>query len=139
MRYFITIAFFFISSAIFAQADSIGLKKAVADFNKALIAKDSVALKKLVHDKITYGHSNGWIQSKSDIIDDLYSGKIVYNVIDQYFDNIVLEGNTASVRETANINVEMAGKPLQFKLKILQVWVWKKKGWQLFSRQSVKI
>jgi len=139
MRYLITIAFLFISSAIFAQADSVSLKKAVADFNKALITKDSLALKKLVHDKITYGHSNGWIQSKSDIIDDLYSGKIVYNVIDQYFDNIVLDGNTASVRETANINVEMAGKPLQFKLKVLQVWVWKKKGWQLFSRQSVKI
>jgi hypothetical protein len=139
MRYTITIVFLLITSASFAQADSVSLKKAVADFNKALIAKDSIALKKLVHDKITYGHSNGWIQSKSDIIDDLYSGKIVYNVIDQYFDNIVLEGNTASVRETANINVEMAGKLLQFKLKVLQVWVWKKKGWQLFSRQSVKI
>ncbi len=138
MRYIVTIVFLFIAGASFAQADSVSLKKAVADFNKALINKDSVTIKKLVYDKITYGHSNGWIQSRKDIIDDLYSGKIVYNVIDQYFDNIILDGSTASVRETANLNVEMAGKPLQLKLKILQVWIWKKKGWQLFSRQSVK-
>lgn len=138
MRYVIIIVFLFIASASFAQADSVSLKKAVADLNKALINKDSVRIKKLVYEKITYGHSNGWIQSRKDIVDDLYSGKIVYNVIDQYFDNIVLDGNTASVRETANINVEMAGKPLQLKLKVLQVWIWKKKGWQLFSRQSVK-
>jgi hypothetical protein len=139
MRYGLTLLLLSFSLCVFAQADSVSLKKAVADFNKALIAKDSLMLKKLVHDNITYGHSNGWIQSKHDLIDDLYNGKLVYNVIDQYFDGIVMEGNTAAVREVANINIEKEGKPLQFKLKVLQVWVYKKKSWQLLSRQSVKI
>ncbi len=139
MRYGLTLLLLSFSLCVFAQADSVSLKKAVADFNKALIAKDSLMLKKIVNDNISYGHSNGWIQTKRDLIDDLYSGKIVYNVIDQYFDGIVIEGNTAAVREVANMNVEMGGKPLQFKLKVLQVWVYKKKGWQLLSRQSVKI
>lgn len=139
MRSVITLLLLTISISAFAQADSVSLKKAVADFNKALISKDSVTLKKLLHDKIAYGHSNAWMQTKSDVIGDLFSGKIVYNVIDQYFDNITIEGNAAAVRETANINIEMSGKPLQLKVKILQVWVYKKKGWQLFSRQSVKI
>jgi len=139
MRYCLTLLMLCFCLSLQAQTDSLSLKKAVADFNKALIAKDTVVLKKVVHEKITYGHSNGWIQSKQDLIADLYNGKISYNVIDQYFDGMVMEGNMASVRETANINVEMNGKPLQFKLKILQVWVYKKKCWQLISRQSVKI
>jgi hypothetical protein len=50
-----------------------------------------------------------------------------------------VEGKTASARMTVDVDVLMDGKPMSFKLKVLQVWVWKNKHWQLFARQSVKM
>jgi len=138
MRYLLTILSLFISLNVFSQ-DAAGLKEAITGFNTALVNKDTVALKTLVSDKLSYGHSNGWIQTKKNIVDDLYNGKISYTTIGQGEEDIVLEGNTACVRNEASIVAVMNGKTLQFKLKVLQVWIWNEDGWKLLARQSVKI
>ena len=58
------------------------LKDAVTKLDKALIAKDTVVLKQLLHKDITYGHSNGWVETKTDVIKDLVSGKLAYDKIE---------------------------------------------------------
>ena len=126
-------------SCLAGKPDTAGLKVAVSDLNLALIRKDSAVLKKLLHKKVTYGHSNGWVETKREVIEDLYNGKLVYNKIDQGNLEIVKEENTASVRTTADIEVLLNGKPIQMKLHVLQVWIKEKKGWLLLSRQSTKI
>ena len=138
MRYLLTILSLFISLNVFSQ-DAAGLKEAITGFNTALVNKDSVAIRTLVSDKLSYGHSNGWIQTKKDIVADLYNGKISYTTIGQGEEDIVMEGNTACVRNEASIVAVMNGKTLQFKLKVLQVWIWNEDGWKLLARQSVKI
>jgi hypothetical protein len=122
---------------LFAQSEK-ALSIAADGFNNALVERDSNALKTLLHDKLVYGHSNGWKQTKKEVIDDLFNGKIAYHKISQREENIVMDGNTAAVRSVADIDVTMLGKDLQFKLNILQVWIWKNKKWQMFSRQSTK-
>jgi len=138
MRYLLTILSLFISLNVFSQ-DAAGLKEAITGFNTALVNKDSVAIRTLVSDKLSYGHSNGWIQTEKDIVADLYNGKISYTTIGQGEEDIVMEGNTACVRNEASIVAVMNGKTLQFKLKVLQVWIWNEDGWKLLARQSVKI
>jgi hypothetical protein len=138
MRYVLLILTFFIYCNTFAQADK-SLEKAIAGFNAALINKDSVTLKKLVSDKIVYGHSNGWKQTKRELIDDLYNGKIIYKVINSADEQVTTEGNTACVRATLGIDVVMEGKDMHFKLHALQVWIKKNKDWQMLSRQSIKL
>ena len=139
IRCLLTISMLLISIGVFAQkADTESLKKAVASFNSALVKADTVQLKKLLDDKLNYGHSNAWVQTKRDVINDLYNGKLNYKSINQEPPQIVMSGNTALVRASADIKVVMNGYPQQFKLNILQVWVWNK-GWKLFGRQGVKI
>ncbi len=138
MRNLVTISLLFIYSAAMAQSEK-SLHLAVDGFSNALVERDSVELKKLVADKLVYGHSNGWKQTKQELIGDLYNGKIIYKKIDQSDEQSVVEGNTGCVRTTANIDVVMEGKPVQMKLHVLQVWVWKNKRWQLLSRQSIKM
>jgi hypothetical protein len=139
MKYLFTILLF-ISTGTFAQ-DMAALDGASDRFDKALLNKDSVALKQLVSDKIAYGHSNGWIESKRELIDDLYNGIITYKKISKADNDtkVTFEGNTASIRSNVDIDAVMEGKLLSFKLKVLQVWVWKNKHWELFARQSVKM
>ena len=76
IRCLLVISTLFINIGVFAQkTDTISLKKAVAELNDALVKRDTVQLKKLLDDKVNYGHSNAWVQTKRDIINDLYNGK----------------------------------------------------------------
>lgn len=140
MRNILTILFLFTSLSLFAQKqEAKALDKAIADFDKALISRDSVALKTLLSNDIYYGHSNGWIETKKELIEDLYNGKLIYKTIVPKIEHMQIEGNSAAVRSYAEIDCVMDGTPMSFKLKVLQMWVWKNGHWELFARQSVKI
>lgn len=138
MRYLVTISLLFIYCTLFAQ-DENSLKVAATTFHNALLSKDSVQLKKLLNDKLIYGHSNGWKETKKELIEDLYNGKITYTKIQSSEEHVTIDGNTGCIRATLEIDAIMEGKTLPFRLHGLQVWVWKNKKWQLFSRQSLKM
>lgn len=141
MRHIFTICLLFSAMISFAQADSVSLKNAMADLDKALIDKDEKALSHLLNDHVTYGHSNGWVQNKSDIINDLKSGKLTYNRIENT-SMVIAEINSdwATVRTNANANVAGTNVPaFDIKLQILQVWIKAKDGWQLIARQGVRL
>jgi hypothetical protein len=130
----------FLSYVGFAADNELGKVKVSADrLNKALMQKDSATLKTLLHGELTYGHSNGWIESKKEVIEDLFNGKLVYAKIEQEDPKMVMDGNTVSLRTNANIEVALDGSPVKLRLSVLQVWIKKGKQWQLLSRQSVKL
>jgi hypothetical protein len=134
------IIFLFFTSTLLAQKPSTKLlSQSIAAFDKALLNKDSIALKELLDDKISYGHSNGWVQTKSEVIGDLFNGKLTYKTIAPSEATISTEGNTAAARMDVNVEVEMTGKLISLKLRVLQVWLWTNKHWVLFARQSVKL
>ena len=140
MRYLVTILLLFVSVGLFAQKpDSKALNKTISDFDKALVDKDSVVLKHLLGDDLLYGHSNGWVQTRKDIIADLFNGKLTYKTINTKEESSTIDGSSAAVRSTAEVDCIMEGKPISLKLKVLQVWIWKNKHWELFARQSVKV
>lgn len=136
MRTCIAILLFLTCSTAHAQDM---LDVAMEKFNMALIRKDTAALNRLLHNDVTYGHSNGWIENKTDVKADLYNGKLVYNKIGQEITEVLKTGNTACVRSNTTIDVLFDGKPMTFKLHVLQVWTRKDKDWQLTARQSVKM
>lgn len=139
MRYLLIISLLFVNIGVFAQKqDTKSLLDAIHELDKALLNKDSVALKVLLSDDLSYGHSNGWIQSKRDVIDDLFNGKIIYRRISGEPQNERMDGNIALLRAITDVDVELNGKPVHLTLNVLQVWVWKNKHWMLFARQSVK-
>ena len=139
MRIFLTILFFAISGSLFAQSDSILLDRSMKALETGLLRKDSVLLKSVLHDKLVYGHSNGWIEKKQEVINDLFNGTLTYKKLQQYGSEIVFEGNIACVRNNPDIEVLMNGNTIKLKLHVLQVWIKTKKNWQLLSRQSTKI
>src|SRR6187200_3249842 len=76
------VLFLLIAKSSFAQVDSVGLKNAMQQLDKALLQKDETVLITVLHKDVSYGHSNGWIQSRSDILNDFASGKVTYNKIE---------------------------------------------------------
>lgn len=143
MRYVtITILLFFVYSECFAQRDAENVKFASEAFNKALIAKDSNVLKKILHPQLSYGHSNAWIETKQELIDDLYNGTITYNkVTTEKIEVMMITKKLATVRADVMIDADFESyKGLVFHLHVLQTWKWQNMmGWQLVNRQSVSI
>jgi hypothetical protein len=126
-----------LSSVTFAQTTF--LKQAVSKFDKALVEKDTIVLKQILHNDLSYGHSNAWIETRSDLIQNLHNGKISYHKIENKDFTWIAGKDWASVRSTADIKYTLDNKEGRLKLHVLQVWLKTNKGWQLLARQSTKI
>jgi hypothetical protein len=130
----------FLFNISFAQIDSIGLKNAMQQLDKALLQKDETVLKSVLHKDLSYGHSNGWIQSKSDILNDFTSGKLTYSKIENNSSAIiVITKEYATVKTNTNAEGAVNGTAFKLTLHIMQFWIKTKKGWQLIARQSAKL
>lgn len=141
MKWFLAILFFLTSVTSLAQADSVSLKEAMANLDRALVNKDEKALVQLLNKEVSYGHSNGWVQNKNDIINDLKTGKLIYDKLDNTSVAIVaINKNWATVRTNTNATGRSTTIPsFELKLHVLQVWLKTKNGWQLLARQSTKL
>jgi len=129
----------FLVTGSFAQVDSVGLKNAMQQLDKALLQKDETVLRSVLHTDVSYGHSNGWIQSKSDILNDFTSGKLTYDKIENNSSVIItISKKYATVKTNTNAEGVVNGTPFNLKLHIMQFWIKTKKGWQLIARQSAK-
>jgi hypothetical protein len=130
----------FLFNSSFAQIDSVGLKNAMQQLDKALLQKDETVLKSVLHKDLSYGHSNGWIQSKSDILNDFTSGKLTYSKIENNSSAIiVINKDYATVKTNTNAEGVVNGTAFKLTLHIMQFWIKTKKGWQLIARQSSKL
>lgn len=119
---------------VYSEAD---VQQAAMNYNAAIIAKDTAALNKLLHEKLSYGHSNGWIETRGEQIENLYNGTIRYHQIDQPELQVMLNGNVATVRGNGIYDVDYKGtEHMMFDLHVMQTWVYEDGRWQMLNRQS---
>ena len=140
MRFFLTIIGLFAGLMGITQVDSTGLKEAMQKLDKALLEKDSAVLFSVLHKDVSFGHSNGWVQTKKDMWDDFVTGKLVYKKIENGNTTIAaINKNWAAVRTNTAAEGKVIEKDFNLNLHVLQVWMKTNKGWQLAARQSAKL
>ena len=100
--------------------------------------KNTVSLNQQTERALSYGHSNGWVQTKTDLIKDFETGLISYQSYKEDSVQISLSEKVANVRFVADIKATLRGNSNSNHLKVLKVWVKKGKRWLLFARQAVK-
>jgi hypothetical protein len=116
------------------------LLKRVDALHKAIFqAADSLALERLVHEKVTYGHSNGAIDDKLIMISKVLASPTSYKNITQEKLSVSFLKNTATVRIILRATSIENGKESPLDLSILQVWMKKSGNWQIVARQAVKV
>ncbi|WP_211443098.1 nuclear transport factor 2 family protein [Collimonas humicola] len=99
---------------------------------------DGGALKPLVMDELSYGHSNGKVQDKAEFIEALVSGASNFVSIALSDQSIRIVQDTAVVRHTFVAVTNDSGKPGNVALKILMVWKKHDGHWRLLARQAVR-
>lgn len=130
----------FVSLLGIAQVDSGGVKQAISKLDNALIKQDSAALDILLDGKLSYGHSNGWVQTKKDVWTDFKNGTITYKKINTGSISCSAVGKDwMTVRMNTAVTGTRNGSDFELNLHVLQVWKKEKKGWQLVARQSTKL
>lgn len=138
MRTVLTILLLIAGSGVWAQTDEEKLTVTLKEFHQALVAKNTVSINQQTDKALSYGHSNGWVQTKSDLIRDFENGTISYQSFKEDSIAVFMNGNMANVRFVADITATMKGTQSNFHLKVLEVWVKKGKRWVLFARQAVR-
>ncbi len=87
---------------------------------------------------LSYGHSNGWIETKEELLTNLETGYIKYNSIKEDSVRAVINEGMSHVRFVGDYDVTLNGATNTFHLKVLEIWVKKGKRWLLFARQAIK-
>ncbi|GHB71847.1 nuclear transport factor 2 family protein [Persicitalea jodogahamensis] len=140
-KLWLTLFFGLMLSAAMAQSKE---EKAVLDrvetWRKAVLAQDIKSLDKIFASEMTYGHSNGHIDTKSSFIETIRDKKEVYNELNLDDMTVSVVGNTALVRHKMTGNVSISdGTTSKPNLGVLQVWSKTNNGWQLLARQAFKL
>jgi hypothetical protein len=120
------------------QTEEEKLTSTLKEFHQALVNKNTVSINQQTDKGLSYGHSNGWVETKTDMIKDLETGYLTYQSYKEDSLNITLNGSMANARFVADIKAILNGNPVSNHLKVLEVWVKKGKRWLLFARQAVK-
>jgi hypothetical protein len=140
MKLFVTISVFFITAASFAQqTEEQKLVATLKEFHQALVNKNTVSINQQTDKALSYGHSNGWVENKKELIGHLESGVTAYRSFTEDSIAVNMNGNVANVRFKASLDVSMNGNAVNLKLIVLEVWVKKSKRWVLFARQAVRV
>lgn len=116
------------------------VEQAVQALTQAMIDADGPALRKLTADALSYGHSSGKIETKSEFVETLVTGISVFEDIQLESQTVEVVNNTAIVRHIFSAKTNDKGKgPGTVKLGILLVWVKDGTQWVLLARQAVKV
>ena len=132
----------FVSSLSFIIAqdkDKLALEAKVQLLKNLMIDPDKGKLESLISDQLTYGHSGGLIENKTQCIENLVSGNSDFIDITLSNQQSSIVGSTAWVRFDLFAHTKNKGVPAETNLKVLLIWVKVKSDWKLLARQAVKI
>lgn len=109
--------------------------------NKAIfVQKDSSVLAKLLAENASYGHSNGAIENKREMIQNAMANTSTFPGFRMEHASVQIDGTTAIARhELKARSVDQQGKEGVLHLSVLQTWMKKNGVWLLVARQAVKL
>jgi len=140
MKSALALLFLFFVAAASAQSDEKELTQKTYLLTRTVFGtKDTVTLGKLLAKTVSYGHSHGNTETRSEMIKGVarnqssYTDTLVSNM------KLFIEGNTAIVRFLFKAKENKKdGSTGDLNLSIMLVWIKEKKEWKLMGRQAVR-
>lgn len=139
MKKLIFILFFFVGFSAFSQIPEDLIKENIFKIEKALVEKDTIVLQELLHSDLTLGHSNGWIETKESLFEDLKKGKVFYSFFEKVSEVDFTFSSDEMIITRREINAYGTVDEHEFivKLNVLEVWILQNNSRLLTARQTV--
>ncbi len=104
-----------------------------------MIAKQTDSLANILDDSLKYIHSNGWVQTKKDMVADLVSNKISYEQVTISEAATRKYENTIIVIAKGKFVGKINNTPFALDLLFTEVYIRNHKNWLLASRHACKM
>ena len=128
-----------LASLTFAQTkDEKLVAEAVEKLRKAMVDADKATLESLVSEKLSYGHSPGYVENKQEFVGNILNNKSDFVSLDLTNQTINISNKVAVVRNKFDAVTNNDGKPSEAHLLVLMIWQKKGGEWKLLARQAVK-
>jgi ketosteroid isomerase-like protein len=106
---------------------------------QAMLKVDTEELNRLLADDLTYTHSSGQVDTKSQLIESLKSGERKYQMIEPQDVKVRLYGDAAIVTGRARLKTISKGQEFNFQVQFTDVYAKKKGRWQMVAWQSSRL
>lgn len=115
------------------------LERIVEAMRAAMVSGDGKVLDSVLHDKLTYSHSDGRQQTKRQVFEEL-AGKHGFDALVLSEQTVDIVGDVGVVRHTFDSRHDEAdGTSRKAHIRVLQVWVKSGATWELLARASTPI
>jgi hypothetical protein len=104
-----------------------------------MVNKKLDSLNTILDERIVYVHSNGWVQNKKEVIEDLKSGKLVMNSVTITEAAARVYKGFVIVNGKGDFNVIVDGNAVDVQLLYTEVYAKRENGWLLVSRHANRI
>lgn len=140
-RNILSILLTFCTVIVFAQSnnDQQQLDTAVKELYRAMVDKDGKTLENLTTQDLTYGHSSGKIEDKTQYIDAVLHGSFEFSSIVPEEQKIYISGKTAIIRHIFVAEGTNDGKPADVRIGIMMTYQKQNGKWKLLARQAYKL
>lgn len=105
----------------------------------AMVQGDLKALEGLLTEDLTYTHSTGQVETRTELLESLRSGRLRYLAAAPSESNVRLLGETALVTGRADLRVSAQGRELTVPVRFTEVWVKSGGAWKMAAWQSTRI
>ena len=128
------------SSSVGAQGgDEAAVAQSVETLRKAVLEPDKAKLAQVTSDQVSYGHSDGRVQTKEQFINGVMTRKQVVKSLTFPELKLSVVGNAAIVRHIYLAESELDGKATTTRIGALQVWQKQDGAWKLLARQGFRL
>jgi hypothetical protein len=126
-------------SASADAADEAAVTEGVEILRRALLEADKVKLEQVASAQISYGHSDGRVETKEQFINAVMTRKQVVKSLAFPELKVAVVGNAAIARHIYLSESERDGKATTTRIGALQVWQKQDGGWKLLARQGFRL
>lgn len=137
MKYILLVALIVCGGTLQAQTAA---EQSVLDLSRKkfdwLIGRNYDSLRATLDEKVQYIHSNGWIQNKQEVLEDMRSGKLVYQRVTLKETAVRIYDKTAVVTGLGMFEGVNGGTAFQMNLRYTEVYVKSNSRWLLASRHA---
>jgi hypothetical protein len=118
------------------SGEEAAVARAVDAFRQAGLSADSIQFGALLAPELSYGHSNGVVQNKPELI-ELAMHTLVAKSIDLSDRHVNVVGDDAIVRHTFTAElVNRKGETIPVHIGVMEVWQKRDGNWVMFAHQA---
>lgn len=102
----------------------------------AMIGNDFDMLDQLLHQDLSYTHSNAMVDTKDSYMENLTSGIVSYEAVEREETAVITSGDTAVITGKATFTVKIVDTDVTIVSRYSSVWVNEDDRWQFFAWQN---